>query len=163
MPYHTGGKGTNGCSGYPVLDAKGKVLGCHKTRTQAAAQMYAINVSEGKIGKSMPNLKEGDFAVTEHGGEGDFHIGQVVHVMRDGALGNKGTEYYMEASPENPAVLIQLFEQEEGGYWEATRLYTACMMSLFIQIEPLPMEPEELSIGKSLWSGQFDPRGKTNA
>jgi hypothetical protein len=103
-------------------------------------------------------LKEGDFAMTSHGGEGDTHIGQVVHVMYEGALGNPGTEYYMEASAENPAVMIQLFEQEESGMWEATRLYTACAMSMYVQIPPLMVEPEDsemamaaydASIGKS--------------
>ena len=28
--------------------------------------------------------------MTSHGGEGDTHIGQVVHVMYEGALGNPG-------------------------------------------------------------------------
>ena len=62
--------------------------------------------------------------MTSHGGEGDTHIGQVVHVMYEGALGNPGTEYYMEASAENPAVMIQLFEQEESlaaVAWSASR------------------------------------------
>jgi hypothetical protein len=90
----------------------------------------------------MPNLKEGDWALTSHGEEDEFHIGQVVHVMREGMLGVPGGEYTLEASAENPAVLIQLYEQDEEGFWEATREYSACMMSLMIQIEPLPQEPE---------------------
>ena len=143
MPYRVGAKGSYGCSGYPALkEETNEVMGCHETRSQAAAQIYAINVSEGKIGKAMVMLKEGDYAMTQHGGEGDFHIGQVVHVMTEGSLGNPETEYYMEASAENPAVMIQLFEQEEDGYWEATRLYTACAMSLYIKIDPLQTEPE---------------------
>jgi hypothetical protein len=36
--------------------------------------------------KAMPNLKEGDFAMIAHGGDEEFHIGQVVHVMREGML-----------------------------------------------------------------------------
>lgn len=142
MPYHVGEKGSHGCSGYPALKDTGKVMGCHKTRAAAAAQIYAINVSEGNIGKGMPNLKEGDWALTSHGGDEEFHIGQVVHVMREGMLGVPGGEYTLEASEENPAVLIQLYEQEEDGFWEATREYSACMMSLMIQIDPLPQEPE---------------------
>jgi hypothetical protein len=103
-------------------------------------------------------IVEGDFAMTSHGGEGDTHIGQVVHVMYEGALGNPETEYYMEATAENPAVMIQLFEQEESGFWKATRLYTACAMSMYVQIPPLMVEPEDsemamaaydASIGKS--------------
>jgi hypothetical protein len=143
MPYKVGKKGSYGCSGYPaVKTSTGEVMGCHKTAKESAAQIYAINRSEGNIGKAMPNLKEGDWALTSHGEENEFHIGQVVHVMREGMLGVPGGEYTLEASAENPAVLIQLYEQDEEGFWEATREYSACMMSLMIQIEPLPQEPE---------------------
>ena len=142
MPYKVGAKGSYGCSGYPAVKEGGEVMGCHNTRAEAAAQIYAINRSEGNIGKSMPNLKEGDFAMTAHGGDEEFHVGQVVHVMREGMLGVPGGEYTLEATADNPAVLIQIFEQEEEGFWEATRTYTACMMSLFIPIDPLPVEPE---------------------
>jgi hypothetical protein len=143
MPYKVGAKGSFGCAGYPALkEGTNEVMGCHTSRAEAAAQIFAINRSEGNIGKSMPNLKEGDFAMTAHGGDEEFHIGQVVHVMREGMLGVPGGEYTLEATPENPAVLIQLFEQEDSGLWEATRLYSACTMSLFIAIDPLPVEPE---------------------
>jgi hypothetical protein len=118
-------------------------MGCHTTRAAAAAQIYAINRSEGNIGKAATSLVEGDFAMTEHGGEGDFHIGQVVHIMYEGMLGNTGTEYALQATPENPAVLIQLFEQEEDGTWEATRLYSACSMGLMVKIPPLKTEESE--------------------
>ena len=100
-------------------------------------------------------LKEGDFAMTSHGGEGDTHIGQVVHVMYEGALGNPGTEYYMEASAENPAVMIQLFEQEESGMWEATRLYTACAMSMYVQIPPLMVEPEDSEVAMAMYDSSI--------
>ena len=161
MPYHVGEKGSYGCSGFPALkDGTNEVMGCHATSAEAAAQIYAINRSEGNIGKAATSLVEGDFAMTEHGGEGDFHVGQVVHVMYEGMLGNTGTEYALQATPENPAVLIQLFEQEEDGTWEATRLYSACSMGLMVKIPPLKMENEEMdsetmmamydsSIGKS--------------
>ena len=143
MPYKVGAKGSFGCAGYPALkEGTNEVMGCHTSRAEAAAQIYAINRSEGNIGKAMPNLKEGDFAMTAHGGDEEFHIGQVVHVMREGMLGLPGGEYTLEATAENPAVLIQLFEQDESGLWEATRTYSACTMNLFIPIDPLPVEPE---------------------
>ena len=100
-------------------------------------------------------LKEGDFAMTSHGGEGDTHIGQVVHVMYEGALGNPETEYYMEASAENPAVMIQLFEQEESGLWEATRLYTACAMSMYVQIPPLMVEPDDSEVAMAMYDSSI--------
>jgi len=46
MPWSIGGKGTHGCSGYPVVDYKGKVVGCHTTREQAARQQSALYASE---------------------------------------------------------------------------------------------------------------------
>jgi hypothetical protein len=145
MPYHVGEKGSYGCSGFPAIkDGTNEVMGCHATSAEAAAQIYAINRSEGNIGKAATSLVEGDFAMTEHGGEGDFHVGQVVHIMYEGMLGNTGTEYALQATPENPAVLIQLFEQEEDGTWEATRLYSACSMGLMVKIPPLKMETEEM-------------------
>ena len=144
MPYHIGEKGSYGCSGFPALkEGTNEVMGCHATKAEAAAQIYAINRSEGNIGKAATSLVEGDFAMTEHGGEGDFHIGQVVHIMYEGMLGNTGTEYALQATPENPAVLIQLFEQEEDGTWEATRLYSACSMGLMVKIPPLKTEESE--------------------
>lgn len=155
MPYRVGAKGSYGCSGYPAVKEGGEVMGCHKTRSAAAAQIYAINISEGNIGKGMPNLKEGDFAMTAHGSDEEVHIGQVVHVMREGMLGVPGGEYSLEASAENPAVLIQLFEQEENGFWEATNLYTGCMMSLMVAIDPLPQEPEDSEVAMAMYDASI--------
>lgn len=53
MPYKVGAKGSYGCSGYPAVKDDGTVMGCHKTRAEAAAQIYAINRSEGNIGKDI--------------------------------------------------------------------------------------------------------------
>ena len=89
-------------------------MGCHKTRSEAAAQIYAINRSESNIGKAM--VKEGDMVMAPH--EEEMYVGRVVHVMTDGMLGTPGSEYALEASPEEPAILIQLFEMEEGGLEE---------------------------------------------
>ena len=107
----------------------------------------------------MPNLKEGDFAMTAHGSDEEVHVGQVVHVMREGMLGVPGGEYSLEASAENPAVLIQLFEQEESGFWEATNLYAGCMMALMIPIDPLPQEPEDPEVAMAMYDASI---GKTD-
>lgn len=111
MPYHVGAKGSYGCDGYPALkNGTNEVMGCHKTRSEAAAQIYAINRSEGNIGKAM--VKEGDMVMAPH--EEEMYVGRVVHVMTEGMLGTPGSEYALEASAEEPAILIQLFEMEEG-------------------------------------------------
>jgi len=115
MPYRVGAKGSYGCSGYPALkEGTNEVMGCHKTRGQAAAQIYAINRSEGNIGKSM--VKEGDMVMAPN--DDEVYVGRVVHVMTEGMLGFPGSEYALAASATEPAVLIQLFEMEEGGLEE---------------------------------------------
>ena len=115
MPYKVGAKGSYGCSGYPALkEGTNEVMGCHTTRAKAAAQIYAINRSEGNIGKSM--VKEGDMVMAPH--EEEMYVGRVVHVMTEGMLGVPGSEYALEASETEPAILIQLFEMEEGGLEE---------------------------------------------
>jgi hypothetical protein len=93
--------------------------------------------------------------MTAHGSDEEVHIGQVVHVMREGMLGVPGGEYSLEASAENPAVLIQLFEQEENGFWEATNLYTGCMMSLMVAIDPLPQEPEDSEVAMAMYDASI--------
>ena len=115
MPYRVGAKGSYGCSGYPALkEGTNEVMGCHKTRGQAAAQIYAINRSEGNIGKNM--VKEGDMVMAPN--DDEVYVGRVVHVMTEGMLGFPGSEYALAASATEPAVLIQLFEMEEGGLEE---------------------------------------------
>lgn len=42
MPYRVGAKGTNGCSGYPVVKEGGEVVGCHPTRAKADAHLQAL-------------------------------------------------------------------------------------------------------------------------
>jgi hypothetical protein len=117
MPYRVGAKGSYGCSGFPALkEGTNEVMGCHTTRAEAAAQIYAINRSEGNIGKSMHEVKEGDMVMAGH--EDEIHVGRVIHVMRDGMLGFPGSEYSIVASAEDPAILMQLFEMEDGGLEE---------------------------------------------
>lgn len=128
MPYKVGAKGSYGCSGYPVVKEGGEVMGCHKTRAEAAAQIYAINLSEGNIGKAMTNIQEGDFVMGKTK-EGLVH-GRVEHIMIEGGtLGTPGSEYALESMPpDNPAMSVRMYEEEDGK-WEETA-YSIGMMYL---------------------------------
>jgi hypothetical protein len=149
MPYHVGAKGSYGCSGYPALKDTGEVMGCHDTRAQAAAQIYAINRSEGNIGKSMPMPKEGDMVMAPH--EEEVYVGRVVHVMTDGMLGTPGSEYALKASPTEPAILIQLFEMEEGGL-EETEYFVGAKAS---EVMVMPSLESNVGMDKSI-DGEID-------
>jgi hypothetical protein len=144
MPYRVGAKGSYGCSGYPAVKDDGTVMGCHKTRAQAAGQIYAINQSEGNIGKSMHQIKEGDFVMGATT-EGMIH-GMVEHIMIEGGtLGTPGTRYALESMPpDNPAMSVRVYEEEDGG-WEPTA-YSIGMMyadAQKIDIENHSMDAEE--------------------
>jgi hypothetical protein len=158
MPYRVGAKGSFGCSGYPALkEGTNEVMGCHTTRAEAAAQIYAINRSEGKVGKSMHVIKEGDF-VMGMTKEGMIH-GMVEHIMTEGGtLGTPGSEYALESMPpENPAMSVRIYKEEDGG-WEPTA-YSIGMMhndAEVIDMENHSMENEsdgmdayDNSIGKA--------------
>lgn len=144
MPYKVGAKGSYGCSGYPAVKEGGEVMGCHKTRAEAAGQIYAINRSEGNIGKSMHVIKEGDF-VMGMTKEGMVH-GMVEHIMiESGTLGTPGSEYALESMPpENPAMSVRIYEEEEDG-WEPTA-YSIGMMhndAEVIDMETHSMEEDD--------------------
>jgi hypothetical protein len=145
MPYRVGAKGSFGCSGYPALkEGTNEVMGCHKTRSDAAAQIYAINRSEGNIGKNMHEIKEGDFVMGTTT-EGLIH-GIVEHIMTEGGtLGTSGSEYALQSMPpENPAMSVRVYEEEDGK-WEATA-YSIGMMyadAQKIDIETHQMDAEE--------------------
>lgn len=61
MPYHVGGKGTNGCSGYPVVSDKGHVMGCHETEGQAKSQVSALYANEPGLSRKIWSGSAFDF------------------------------------------------------------------------------------------------------
>lgn len=173
MPYHVGAKGSYGCSGYPAVKENGEVVGCHKTRAAAAGQIYAINRSEGKIGKYMGDIKEGDFVMGATT-EGMIH-GRVEHIMLEGGTyGVPGTEYAIESTPENPAMAVRVYEEEDGG-WKPTAysIGMAYADAEKIDIENHSMDAEETmdkyhsdneeedkwdNLNKACWQG-YEQRG----
>jgi len=73
------------------------------------------------------DIKEGDY-VMGMTTEGVVH-GMVEHIMNEGGTyGIEGTEYAIESMPpENPAMAVRIYEEEEDGFWEATA-YSIGMM-----------------------------------
>jgi len=142
MPYRIGAKGSFGCSGYPALkEGTNEVMGCHQTRGEAAAQIYAINRSEGNIGKNMNEIKEGDFVM--YMGEDDKNmVGRVEYVMTNpGLLGLPGSEYSMEYMENDKPVIVREYEEEDGA-WEEKSYVTYHRMSEVIRIESLSVSVE---------------------
>ena len=127
MPYHVGKKGSYGCSGFAAVKDDGTVMGCHKTRAAAAGQIYAINRSEGKIGKVM--ITEGDFVMFKC--EDEMYVGRIEYVMTTpGVLGLPESEYAVESKPDDYGVLIRIYEEEDGVWEEEDKLVTRNMSEL---------------------------------
>jgi hypothetical protein len=137
MPYKVGAKGSYGCSGYPAVKNDGTVMGCHKTRAEAAGQIYAINRSEGNIGKAATDITEGDY-VMGNTMDGEVH-GRVEHIMTEGGiLGTPGDEYALESMPpDNPAMSVRVYEESEDGMWEPTAYSIGMMYSDATKLESL--------------------------
>ena len=143
MPYSVGEKGSYGCSGYPAVKEGGEVMGCHETKEQAMAQIYAIKQSEQKaggidnsgVGIKNPEewpvkknaLSEGSFLMCKTS-EGMVH-GRIEHIMWEGGtLGMPGEPFALESlPPENPAMSVRIFTEKESGGWEPTA-YSIGMM-----------------------------------
>lgn len=141
MPYHVGKKGSYGCSGYPALKDDGTVMGCHKTRVAAANQIYAINLSEGNIGKRM--FSEGDYVMGTTT-EGPV-VGRIEHVMAEGGTyGVPGTEYAIESTPENPAMAVRVYEyDDEDEGWHPTAYSIGMLASNAVLMEDLEVQESE--------------------
>jgi hypothetical protein len=147
MPYRVGAKGSFGCSGYPALkEGTNEVMGCHTTRAEAAAQIFAINRSEGKIGKSNTLLEksmvsEGDFVMFICHDE-KIKVGRIEYVMTNpGWLGMEGSEYALEYMEDDKPLIIRLYE-EDGGAWEEEEYVVYHRMSEVVKIDSLTVSME---------------------
>jgi len=154
MPYSVGGKGTSGCSGYPVVDDKGKVMGCHPTKNKAGRQvraLYAAGAAKKYI--NLVNLEkdmvaEGDFVITTC--EDETYVGIVQYVMTNGMFGIPGSDYAKDASSENPVVLIRTLEYDEEDGWEESPYMIGSMASNVTKIAPIKLEDKEDSMNQSM-------------
>jgi hypothetical protein len=135
MPYKVGEKGSYGCSGYPAVKEGGQVVGCHKTAKEAAGQIYAINRSEGNIGKAMNSFQEGDFVILSS--EDEIHVGIIQYIMTDGMFGIQYSDYSLKASLEEPVILVRILELEEDYGWDETEYLIGVKSSMETKIEPL--------------------------
>ena len=168
-------------------------MGCHKTKEEAAAQIYAINRSEGNVGKADPcwegytqrgmkpgdggrmvpncvpvskseaQIMEGDF-VSARTTEGMI-IGQVEHVMREGGTyGQPGNPYSVNSTPENPAVAIRMLEEDDGSYYYTPYSIGALMSDVErINMPNISMEDYEDNKAMGKAEGYSPPAGARSA
>jgi uncharacterized protein len=143
MPYFITDK-ANGCSGWATIKDDGEVMGCHTTKEDAIAQMVAISISEdiepgGE--RAMPDeLNVGDYVSWDS--SGGTARGEIYEILRDGTLQIPNSSFSIKATPEDPAALIKIYEQDGNG-WEETETLVGHKFSTLTKIDPLPENTEE--------------------
>jgi hypothetical protein len=125
----------------------------------------------GGKGKMVPNcvpvnkadrpITEGDYVMgaTSEG----IVIGQVEHIMREGGVyGTPGTEYAIQSTPENPAMAVRMFEQEEDGTFCPTP-YSIGMLYNDAMIVEIEIKNEGYDEEMSKAEGYSPPAGARSA
>jgi HK97 family phage prohead protease len=142
MPYFISDSNAD-CSGWAVEKEDGEVIGCHDSKESAIDQMVAVSIAEGlEPGgeRALPGtLQEGDFV--SWNSSGGRARGRIEHIMTEGTLGVPDSDFSIEATEENPAALIRIYERYEDG-WRETEVLVGHRFSTLTKINPLPEASE---------------------
>jgi HK97 family phage portal protein len=98
-------------------------------------------------------VSEGDFVSWDS--SGGRARGRIDHVMDYGTLDIPGTDFKIDATKEDPAALITLYEEVSGG-WRPTETQVGHKVATLTKIDPLPEPPpvEENAYGKPKRKGR---------
>ena len=111
-----------GCSGWATIKEDGEVMGCHDTKQDAIDQGLAIARNEGSefLGeRAMPGtLKPGDFVSWKEHGE--TYQGRIREVVTTGTVDVPGSGVQIMGTIFDPAALVQMYEQVDGQWTEAS-------------------------------------------
>ena len=146
MPYYISDKNPD-CSGWAVEKEDGEVLGCHATKQDAIDQAVAVSLSEDSefLGeRSESRAAAGTLSVGDYvswNSSGGRARGEIKEIVEDGTINVPNSSVEVTGEPTNPAALIAVYEQVEGG-WRETDVLVGHKFSTLTKIEPLP-EPEE--------------------
>jgi HK97 family phage portal protein len=99
------------------------------------------------------SVAEGDFVSWDS--SGGRARGRIDHVMDYGTLDIPGTDFKIDATKEDPAALITLYQEVSGG-WQATATQVGHKVATLTKIDPLPEPPpvEENGYGKPTRKGR---------
>jgi len=98
----------------------------------------ATGDGEGRSRAAADELIEGDFVRWDS--SGGTAQGRIEHIMREGTLGVPGTEFSIDATPEDPAALIRIYSEGDDG-WEPTETMVGHKFSTLNKIDALRAMP----------------------
>lgn len=137
MPYFITDK-ADGCSGWATIKDDGEIMGCHTTKKAAIDQMVAISISE-KIEpggeRALPGtLRVGDYV--SWNSSGGRARGEIERIATSGVIAVPNTDFEIQASEDDPAALIRVYERVEGG-WRSTETLVGHKFSTLTRIDDL--------------------------
>jgi len=110
--------------------------------TEVEIEVNADVLPEDEMKAAPGELADGDFVKWESaGGEAQ---GKVIQIATEGSLTVPDSEFTVEATAEDPAALIEVFERVEGG-WRSSGVVVGHRFSTLTKIDPL----EEAELPKS--------------
>lgn len=110
--------------------------------TEVEIELNADVLPEDEMKAAPGELADGDFVKWESaGGEAQ---GKVIQIATEGSLTVPDSEFTVEATAEDPAALIEVFERVEGG-WRSSGVVVGHRFSTLSKIDPL----EEAELPKS--------------
>ena len=144
MPYFITDKSAD-CSGWAVVKDDGEVMGCHNAKESAVDQMVAISLEEriepvGERRAAPGTLRVGDFV--SWNSSGGRARGRILDIVEDGVINVPDSDFEITGTPVDPAALIMVYEQVEGG-WRESGTRVGHKFSTLTSIEDLPEAPEQ--------------------
>jgi hypothetical protein len=109
-------------------------FGCYPTMGEAEERLRQIHFFGDETEKA---LREGSFV--SWNSSGGRARGRIEHVMTEGVLGVPGSDFSINAEPDDPAVLIRIWQERAEG-WVETETLVGHKMSTLTSIEPLNKE-----------------------
>jgi HK97 family phage prohead protease len=110
--------------------------------TEVEIELNADVLPEDEMKVAPGELTDGDFVKWESaGGEAQ---GKVIQIATEGSLNVPDSEFTVEATAEDPAALIEVYERVEGG-WRSSGVVVGHRFSTLSKIDPL----EEAELPKS--------------
>lgn len=107
--------------------------------TETYVSKRALEMAQVETRAAPDGVVEGDFV--SWGSSGGTARGRIDHVMFDGTLDVPNTDFKVNASEDDPAALITVYEKAGDG-WRATDTQVGHKVSTLTKIDPLP-EPSE--------------------
>jgi HK97 family phage prohead protease len=121
MPYYISDS-AEGCAGWATIKEDGEVMGCHATKQDAIDQGLAIAQAEDSTfegERAMPGtLKPGNFVSWKDHGE--TYQGRIREVVTSGTIDIPGSGVQIAGTFFDPAALVQMYEQVDGEWVEAS-------------------------------------------